>query len=135
MLESAPPTKDFFISYNRVDRAWGEWIAWQLEEIGKYSVVIQVWDFSSGGNFVLEMDRAIRECARVIPVLSPNYQASLFAQPEWAAFFARDGTGATRPIIPVRVQDCIVDGLLAQIVTSISSAKPTPRPGPRCSMR
>ncbi len=24
--------KDFFISYNKADRAWAEWIAWQLEK-------------------------------------------------------------------------------------------------------
>ena len=23
---------DFFISYNKADREWAEWIAWQLEE-------------------------------------------------------------------------------------------------------
>ncbi len=26
--------KDFFISYNRADRQWAEWIGWQLEEAG-----------------------------------------------------------------------------------------------------
>src|SRR5260370_5998347 len=34
--------KDFFISYHRADRAWAEWIAWQLEEEG-YSGLLQVW--------------------------------------------------------------------------------------------
>jgi hypothetical protein len=24
--------KDFFISYNKADRQWAEWIAWQLQE-------------------------------------------------------------------------------------------------------
>ncbi len=43
--------KDFFISYNGKDKDWAEWIAWQLEEAG-YSVIIQVWDFRPGGNFV-----------------------------------------------------------------------------------
>ncbi len=31
--------KDFFISYNKADREWAEWIAWQLEEEG-YTTVI-----------------------------------------------------------------------------------------------
>jgi hypothetical protein len=26
--------KDFFISYNKTDRQWAEWIAWQLEGAG-----------------------------------------------------------------------------------------------------
>jgi hypothetical protein len=34
--------KDFFISYNKADRQWAVWIAWQLEEAG-YSLVIQEW--------------------------------------------------------------------------------------------
>ena len=31
--------KDFLISYNKADRAWAEWIAWQLEDAG-YSTVL-----------------------------------------------------------------------------------------------
>jgi TIR domain len=34
------PQKDFFISYNKADLQWAEWIAWTLEESG-YIVVIQ----------------------------------------------------------------------------------------------
>ncbi len=36
--------KNFFISDNKADRAWAEWIAWQLEE-ADYSTEIQAWDF------------------------------------------------------------------------------------------
>ena len=50
--------KDFFISYNRNDKQWAEWVAWILEDEG-YSVVIQAWDFRPGGNFVLDMHRAV----------------------------------------------------------------------------
>ena len=32
--------KDFFVSYNKADRTWAEWIAWQLEAAG-YEIVIQ----------------------------------------------------------------------------------------------
>ncbi|MDX2213331.1 MAG: toll/interleukin-1 receptor domain-containing protein [Oculatellaceae cyanobacterium bins.114] len=49
--------KDFFVSYNRHDKTWAEWVAWILEEAG-YTVVIQAWDFRPGGNFVLDMQRA-----------------------------------------------------------------------------
>ena len=31
---------DFFISHNRVDRLWAEWIAWQLETAG-YEVILE----------------------------------------------------------------------------------------------
>jgi hypothetical protein len=36
--------RDFFVSFNRADRAWATWIAWMLEEAG-YSVFFQDWDF------------------------------------------------------------------------------------------
>jgi hypothetical protein len=33
-------TADFFVSYTSADRAWAEWIVWQLEAEG-YKVVVQ----------------------------------------------------------------------------------------------
>ena len=61
--------RDFFISYNSADRSWADWIAWVLEEQG-YRVIIQVWDFRPGGNFVLDMQRATAEAERTVMVLS-----------------------------------------------------------------
>lgn len=106
---------DFFISYNRADRTWAEWIAWQLEATG-YSTVIQAWDFREGGNFVLNMQRAVQESKRTVIVLSPDFLASQFTAPEWAAAFAQDPTGAQGRLLPVRVRECQPTGLLAQIV-------------------
>jgi hypothetical protein len=78
--------KDFFISYNNVDRSWAEWIAWQLEEAGD-TTILQAWDFRPGSNFVVEMQRAATEAQRTIAVLSPTYLEALYTQPEWAAAF------------------------------------------------
>ncbi|HEX9987019.1 MAG TPA: FxSxx-COOH system tetratricopeptide repeat protein [Chloroflexia bacterium] len=107
--------KDFFISYNKADRSWAEWIAWQLEEAG-YSVVIQAWDFRPGSDFVLEMDRATREAERTIAVLSDDYLNAKFTRREWAAAFAKDPEGDRHTLIPVLVGECKVEGLLNQIV-------------------
>jgi tetratricopeptide (TPR) repeat protein len=107
--------KDFFISYNKADRVWAEWIAWHLEE-NSYTLVIQAWDFRPGGNFVLDMQRATEEGTRAIAVLSPDYLASKFTAPEWAAFFAQDPTGEKGLLLPVRVRECQPKGLLAPIV-------------------
>src|SRR5215467_450143 len=82
MTENSTP--DFFISYNRVDRAWAEWIAWQLEAAGSHAIV-QVWDFRPGSNFVLDMQRAASVARCTLAVLSPDYLTSLYTQPEWAA--------------------------------------------------
>jgi tetratricopeptide (TPR) repeat protein len=107
--------KDFFISYNKADREWAEWIAWQLEE-AKYTTVLQAWDFRPGSNFVLEMQRASAEAQRTIAVLSPDYLTALYTQPEWAAAFAQDPTGEKGTLLPVRVRECDFKGLLPQIV-------------------
>jgi hypothetical protein len=105
----------FFVSFNSADRGWGEWIAKELEDAGK-TAIYQHWDFRPGSNFVLEMDRATRLADRLIAVLSESYLKALFTQPEWAAYFASDPTGAGRKIVPVRVQECNVDGLLKPLV-------------------
>ena len=91
--------KDFFISYNKADRTWAEWIAWQLEE-ARYSVIVQAWDFRPGSNFVLDMNRATKEAERTIAVLSPDFLAAEFTQPEWAAAFAKDPTGEKGLLVP-----------------------------------
>jgi hypothetical protein len=111
----ASERRDFFVSYNRQDQRWAEWIAWQLES-ASYSTYIQAWDFDAGSNFVLEMQKAAACSERTIAVLSPNYLRSLYTQPEWAAAFAQDPTGQRRALVPVRVADCALAGLLAQIV-------------------
>jgi CHAT domain len=49
-------------------------------------------------------------------VLSPFYLTSLFAQPEWAAAFAQDPTGTQGKLLPIRVRNCVLEGLLKQIV-------------------
>ena len=110
----AEPRKDFFISYNRADRAWAEWIAWQLEEAG-YTTVLQAWDFRPGGNFVLDMQRAAAQADRTLAVLSPDFLASAFTQPEWAAAFVQDPTGEKGILVPVRVRACDPQGLLRAI--------------------
>ena len=113
MADAPGGKRDFLVSFNQVDRAWATWIAWMLEEAG-YSVWFQDWDFK--GNFVLEMDRAHARSHRTIAVLSPDFLASRFAAPEWAARFAQDATSEQDLLIPARVRPCELDGLLAQIV-------------------
>lgn len=107
--------KDFFVSYNRADKQWAEWIAWTLEE-AEYSVVIQAWDFRPGGNFVLDMQRAAAESQKTIAVLSESYLKSSFTAPEWAAAFASDPQSLERKLLPVRVKECKPEGLLRPIV-------------------
>ena len=107
--------KNFFVSYNKADRNWAEWIAWVLEEAG-YSLVIQAWDFRPGGNFVLDMQRATEGTERMIAVLSEDYLKATYTQPEWAAAFRDDPQSTDRKLIPIRVRECKPTGLLGPIV-------------------
>ena len=107
--------KDFFISYAGADRPWAEWIAWELETAG-YTTTLQAWDFRPGANFVLEMDTAKREGRRTIAVLSDRYLSALYTRTEWAGAFRQDPTGEQRRLVPVRIDDCALDGHLAEIV-------------------
>ena len=110
-----PPMKDFFISFNKADRAWASWIAWQLEAEG-YTTIFQPWDFRPGSNFVLRMQEAATQANRTIAVLTSDYLASGFTQPEWAAAFAKDPTGRAGMLVPVRVKECDLEGILPTII-------------------
>lgn len=107
--------RDFFISYSESDKAWAEWIAWQLEN-ASYSTVLQAWDFRPGSNFALEMHSAVQAARRILIVLSPDYLSSQYTASEWAAAFALDPTSRSGNLIPVRVRSCDPAGLLKQIV-------------------
>src|SRR5260221_1084561 len=107
--------KDFFVSYNKADKNWAEWIAWKLEEAG-YTVIIQAWDFRPGENFVLQMQNALQTTNRTIIVLSEDYLKSSFTAAEWAAVFATDPDAKMRKLVPVRVRECKADGLLGPLV-------------------
>ena len=107
--------RDFFVSYNKSDRAWAEWIAWWLEESG-YSVYFQGWDFLPGKSWTEQMQQATEKSHRTIAVLSPDYLASRFTHPEWQAAFARDPKGEDRILLPVRIRECFPPGLLGQVI-------------------
>ena len=104
--------RDVFVSYTSADRAWAEWIGWQLKQAG-LSVVLQAWDMLPGGDFVHEMQRATTTAGRTIAVLSPAYLSSQFGEAEWRVAFANDPSGEKRLLIPVRVAEVSPPGLLA----------------------
>lgn len=113
--EKRPGAKDFFISYHTADRHWAEWVAWQLEEAG-YSTVIQAWDFRPGSNFVLDMNQAANQAKRTIAIISQSYLDSIMSKPEWASAFAQDPTGKKGTLLPIRIEDCELRGILSSIV-------------------
>ena len=86
---------EFFVSYTGADQAWAEWLADQLEAAG-HPVVLQVWDFRPGENFILRMNQALEQAERVLAVLSPAYFGSAYATDEWTAALVRDRGQADR---------------------------------------
>jgi hypothetical protein len=101
---------DFFLSYTQADRDWAVWIAWVLEAAG-FTTKNQAWDFGAGSNFIAEMHKASAEAERTIAVLSPEYLGSHFGRMEWTAALAQK-----KELLPVRVREVEVTGLLAGIV-------------------
>jgi hypothetical protein len=107
--------RDFFVSYTQADRAWAEWLAWELEAIG-YTTVLQAWDMPAGTAFVHAMDQAVQTTRHVVLVLSPAYLRSELAEAEWRPGFTADPSGEARRLLPVRVEACEPAGLLADRV-------------------
>ncbi|WP_051452189.1 TIR domain-containing protein [Actinospica robiniae] len=112
----ATPGPLLFISYAVADRVWAEWIAHQLEEAG-YRITMQGRDFVPGANFVELIDRGLTQASVVVCVLSKAYQVSEFGRREWQAVYASrtHGEGGRSRLLPVRVEDIPVDGLLASL--------------------
>jgi tetratricopeptide (TPR) repeat protein len=98
---------DFFISYTGCDEEQAKWI---VEVLGKrgYSCFCQYKDIKPGQNFLLEMDKAIKNCERIISILSQAYMQSFHADEEWTGFLAQKKYAN---IIPVRIEDFKPDGL------------------------
>jgi tetratricopeptide (TPR) repeat protein len=104
--------RDFFISYTHADQAWAEWIARELEAAG-YTTIVQVWDMPPGAAFAHAMDQAARTSRRTLLVLSPAYLRSTMTEAEWRPGLVADPSGELRRLVPVRVELCQPEGLLA----------------------
>ncbi|EIV96192.1 hypothetical protein FraQA3DRAFT_6061 [Frankia sp. QA3] len=107
---------DFFLSYAAEDLQWAEWLAWQLES-AHYRVLIRAWDFVPGSNWSRHIQQGVVGAERTIVVLSSAYLRSVDDAPEWQAAFAADPSGAGRRLLPVRVEDCELPGLLKQLTS------------------
>jgi tetratricopeptide (TPR) repeat protein len=114
-LDKPDEQRDFFVSYTQADRAWAEWLAWELEAAG-YTTLLQAWDMPAGTAFVHAMDQAVQNTRHTVLVLSPAYLRSAMAEAEWRPGFKADPGGQARRLLPVRVEECEPTGLLADRV-------------------
>ncbi len=96
---------DFFVSHAGADRAWAEWVAWQLTEAG-YTVELDVWDWAAGRNFVTAMSDALDRCDRVVALFSAAYfDRSRYTTEEWSAAAVHGPDIAEGKLVPVRVEE------------------------------
>src|SRR6201996_5039216 len=92
---------DFFVSHAGADRAWAEWVAWQLAEAG-YAVELDVWDWVPGRNFVTAMSDALDRADRVVALFSAAYfDRSRYTTEEWAAALVHVPGGGQDRLVPV----------------------------------
>jgi hypothetical protein len=96
---------DFFVSHAGADRAWAEWVAWQLAEAG-YTVELDVWDWAVGQNFVAAMSDALDRCDRVMALFSAAYfEQDRYTSEEWTSAALHVPGAGQGQLVPVRIED------------------------------
>ncbi len=96
---------DFFLSHAGADRAWAEWVAWQLTDAG-YTVELDVWDWAAGRNFVTAMSDALDRAGRVVALFSTAYfDRSRYTTEEWTSAVVHVPGGGQGRLVPVRVEE------------------------------
>lgn len=97
--------KDFFVSHAGSDRAWAEWVAYQLAEAG-YTVELDVWAWAAGQDFITKISDALDQCDRVLALWSAEYfNPARYTRREWTAALAEPPGAAEGRLVPVRVED------------------------------
>ncbi|MEV0484371.1 FxSxx-COOH system tetratricopeptide repeat protein [Streptomyces sp. NPDC050508] len=104
------PDGVWFVSHAGADRAWAEWVAWQLVDAG-FQVELDLWDWGAGDNFVLKMSAAL-ERGRLLALFSPAYfEPERFTTPEWSAVVAMK-----EKVTPVRVAEVVSPAILRSVI-------------------
>jgi tetratricopeptide (TPR) repeat protein len=101
---------DCFVSHAGRDRAWAEWVAWEIQAAG-YSVELDLWDWEAGENFVEKMRDALERADRMVALFSPAYfEPQRHTSPELTAVLA-DRSPSRKRLIPLRIEPVTVPGL------------------------
>ncbi|WP_435283673.1 FxSxx-COOH system tetratricopeptide repeat protein [Streptomyces koelreuteriae] len=101
-------TQRFFVSYAGPDRAWAEWVGWQLKRAG-HDVELDRWDWHTGDDFVQRMNLALGRADAMVALFSRNYfAAGRWTQEEWSAAVAKRGR-----LVPVAIEPLADDDIPA----------------------
>ena len=106
---------DFLVSYAGADRAWAEWVAWQLTDAG-YNVELDVWNWAAGQNFITAMSDALDRCDRVVALFSATYfDRDRYTAEEWTTALSYvPGIGDNR-LVPLRVEEVPAEDVPAML--------------------
>jgi hypothetical protein len=107
----AGPGRRVFISYAGRDRAWAEWVTWQLRAAG-YATEYDGWDWPAGDNAVLRMSDALDRADQVVALLSEAYfERERFTTDEWTAVMAMHGR-----LVPLKIEPVTPPAMLGPII-------------------
>jgi tetratricopeptide (TPR) repeat protein len=110
---SAPIARDYFISRTGADKALAIAIAAIVREAG-FTTWLQDEDFGHA-SFVDRMHEGFESGARVIALLSKDYQESEYCRKECNVPLAADPLNRNGGLIVLRVQDCAPKGVLRDL--------------------
>lgn len=102
--------KDFFVSYNKDNKDWANWIAGTLEE-HNYTVYLQAWDISPGDDFIARMNEFLELSKNYIAVWSNSFATSPYCKKEFQTAFNKQLNGSFALFLPIRVEDIPMDPL------------------------
>ena len=106
--------RDFFVSYNNLNKPWAVWIARVLNENG-YSTYSQ-WDIKPGESFLTKMNDFIEHSANFIAVWSEDYSNSGYCMMEWEAAVNALQKGLMGCLLPVKIDNSPVKPLYSVLV-------------------
>ncbi|MEU6804850.1 toll/interleukin-1 receptor domain-containing protein [Streptomyces neyagawaensis] len=105
---SQPNGMWIYISYAGPDRAWAEWVAWQLQQAG-HQALIDVWDWHAGDDFVEAMTRGLDQADVLVALFSTFY----FEQGRWTGTEIEAALAQGKRLVPLAIeyvpQDSIPD--------------------------
>ena len=102
-----------FISYSHKDADWVKgWLLPKFESNG-VPAHVDYRDFEIGVPSLVNMERAVEECAKTLLVLTPNYVESEFTNFEALMLQVSDVINVRKKILPLMLVDCTLPKRLA----------------------
>jgi len=114
-----------FVSHAGRDRAWAEWVAWQLEHAGwDITVELDCWDWQARDNFVAKMTTALDTCEHMLALFSQAYFEPARDQEPGLVLRLLERRGPLLSGPPVRIDDTPAPALLGPLIAPALHGRP-----------